>query len=55
MARQRPRQCARLTVGDERERLWQRWLAIEPEIDDYASWRSVETPVAIFEPRDATT
>ena len=43
----------RLAAGDERERLWQRWLEIEPEIDTYAHRRSVETPIVVFEPRDA--
>ncbi len=49
----RQRACvvhARAAVGDERERLWQRWRAIEPELDAYASARSVETPVVVFEP-----
>lgn len=45
---------ARLAVGDERERLWQRWLAIEPEDEAFAQHRSVETPVVVFEPIDAT-
>ena len=42
---------ARLATGDERERLWQRWLQIEPETAAYASRRAVETPIVIFEPR----
>ena len=46
---------ARLAVGDERERLWQRWLAIEPEDAAFAQQRSVETPVVVFEPRDSAT
>lgn len=55
LARQGPRPVrARLALGDERERLWKRWLTIEPEIDDYARSRSIETPVVIFEPRDAS-
>jgi hypothetical protein len=41
---------ARLATGDERERLWQRWLAIEPEDDAFAGHRSVETPVVVLEP-----
>jgi len=44
---------ARLATGDERRRLWQRWLAIEPEIDVYADGRGVETPVVVLEPRPA--
>lgn len=55
LARQGPRPMhARLAAGDERERLWQRWLEIEPEIDTYAGLRSVETPIVVLEPRDAT-
>lgn len=51
---QRPRRAhARLAVGDERERLWQRWLSIEPEDEAFARRRSVETPVIVFEPTDA--
>jgi deazaflavin-dependent oxidoreductase (nitroreductase family) len=45
---------ARLAVGDERERLWQRWLAIEPVDEAFARRRTVETPVVVFEPRDTT-
>jgi len=52
---QQPRPvCARLAAGAERERLWNRWLAIEPEDEAFALGRSVETPVVVFEPRDAT-
>ena len=55
LARQHPRPVhARLAAGEERDRLWQRWLAIEPEIDAYAHRRSVETPVVVFEPRNTT-
>jgi deazaflavin-dependent oxidoreductase (nitroreductase family) len=43
---------ARVAAGDERERLWQRWLSIEPEDDVFARRRSVETPVVVFEPMD---
>jgi deazaflavin-dependent oxidoreductase (nitroreductase family) len=43
---------ARVAVGEERERLWQRWLSIEPEDGEFARRRSVETPVIVFEPRD---
>jgi deazaflavin-dependent oxidoreductase (nitroreductase family) len=54
LTRQDPRPVhARLADGNERERLWQRWLAIEPEIDAYAARRSIETPVVLFEPRSS--
>ena len=43
---------AHLAVGDERDRLWQRWLAIEPEDEAFARGRSVETPVVVFEPME---
>jgi F420H(2)-dependent quinone reductase len=39
-------------TGEERERLWQRWLDVEPEMAVYASRRSTDTPVLIFEPLD---
>jgi deazaflavin-dependent oxidoreductase (nitroreductase family) len=44
---------ARLATGPERERLWKRWLAIEPKDETFARNRSVETPVVVFEWRDA--
>jgi len=51
---QRPRRVrARLAVGNERERLWQRWLSIEPEDEAFACRRSVQTPVVVFEPTEA--
>ncbi len=42
---------ARPALGQERDRLWQRWTAVDPRLDGYASQRSTETPVIIFEPR----
>ena len=39
--------------GEERDRLWQRWVAVEPRLDGYAGQRSTETPVIILEPREA--
>lgn len=50
---QQPRRVrARLATGDERDRLWQGWLAIEPEDEAFAAGRTVETPVVVFEPTD---
>jgi F420H(2)-dependent quinone reductase len=46
---------ARRAAGQERDRLWQRWVAVDPRLDGYASRRSTETPVIIFESRDVTT
>lgn len=36
--------------GEERERLWQRWAAVQPDLDGYAGTRSTETPVIVLEP-----
>jgi len=56
LAHQPPRPVhARIAKGDERERLWRRWLDIEPEIETFANRRSVETPIAVLEPRDSAT
>ena len=44
---------ARAAVGDERARLWQRWAEVDEDLDGYAGLRSVETPVVVFEPREA--
>jgi F420H(2)-dependent quinone reductase len=45
---------ARLAEGDERDRLWQRWKGVEPQLDGYAGRRPTETPVVVLEPRDGT-
>jgi hypothetical protein len=45
---------ARRAKGDERDRLWQRWLAVEPKLDAFAGRRSTETPVVVLEPRAGT-
>ena len=41
-------------AGEERDRLWQRWVAVEPKLDGYAGRRSTETPVIVLEPRAGT-
>ena len=41
-------------AGEERDRLWRRWAAVEPQLDGYASRRSTETPVIVLGPRDGT-
>ena len=46
---------ARRATGDERDRLWQRWVAVDPRLDAYAAGRSTETPVIVLEPRTRTT
>jgi deazaflavin-dependent oxidoreductase (nitroreductase family) len=37
-------------TGEERDRLWQRWLEIEPASQAYADRRTTETPVVVFTP-----
>jgi deazaflavin-dependent oxidoreductase (nitroreductase family) len=46
---------ARLAAGDERDRLWQRWVTVDPRIDAFSSQRSTETPVVVLDPRDRAT
>jgi deazaflavin-dependent oxidoreductase (nitroreductase family) len=46
---------ARRAVGDERDRLWQRWVGVDPNMDHYANRRSTETPVVVLEPVDETS
>jgi hypothetical protein len=45
---------ARAAEGSERERLWQRWADVNPQLDSFAGLRSTETPVVVLEPRDGT-
>ena len=45
---------ARAAEGDERRRLWQRWLEIQPNLDAYAALRSTETAVVVLEPRESS-
>lgn len=55
LAGQQPRLVhARPAIGEERDRLWQRWVAVDPHFDAYAGRRSTETPVVVLEPRDGT-
>ena len=44
---------ARLATGEERDRLWARWAAVDANLDAYASRRSVQTPVVVLEPRES--
>jgi deazaflavin-dependent oxidoreductase (nitroreductase family) len=46
---------ARVAEGDERQRLWQRWLNIQPNLDAYAALRSSKTAVVVLEPRPGTS
>lgn len=56
LAGQDPRPVsARVATGEERDRLWQRWVSIDPSLGIHADRRSTETPVVVIEPRDGTT
>lgn len=44
---------ARRAEGDERERLWRRWAEVDEGLDAYASSRTADTPVVVFEPVNA--
>ena len=41
----------RAAVGEERERLWQRWRELDKNLDGYAARRPKETAVVVLEPR----
>ncbi len=43
---------AREALEEERERLWQLWRTVDPQLDGYAVQRSVEAPVVVIELRD---
>jgi deazaflavin-dependent oxidoreductase (nitroreductase family) len=44
---------ARPAVGEERDRLWQRWRAVDPGLDEYAAGRSTEAVVVVLEPEES--
>ena len=51
LAHEKPRAMnTREATGDERARLWRRWVATDPDLTAPASGRSTETPVVVFEP-----
>lgn len=53
LAGQAPRRVrARRAVGHERDRLWQRWVTVDPKLLAHAGLRSTETPVVVLEPLD---
>ena len=55
LASQPPRRVrARRAAGQERDRLWQRWASIDPNLDALAGRRATETPVIVLEPRIET-
>jgi deazaflavin-dependent oxidoreductase (nitroreductase family) len=41
----------RAAIGEERERLWQRWRELDKNLDGYAARRPGETAVVVLEPR----
>lgn len=56
VAHERPRPVhARAAAGEERDRLWQRYAAVEPNLDAYAGLRTTATPVVVLEPRGEAT
>jgi F420H(2)-dependent quinone reductase len=42
---------AREAIGEERDRLWQRWAEIDEDLDAYAARRHRPTAVVVLEPR----
>ena len=40
---------ARAASGDERARLWQRWMDVDVHLEGWAAGRETETPVVVFE------
>ncbi len=51
LARQQPRTFrARAAQGEERQRLWALWGSVDKGLDQYATLRTVETPVVVLEP-----
>ena len=43
---------ARAAAGEEHDRLWARWRALDPNIDALAARRGTPTPVVVLEPAD---
>lgn len=44
----------RAAEGEERIRLWARWVEIDENLDEYAALRPHETAVVVLEPRSGT-
>lgn len=45
----------RAAVGEERDRLWDRWREFDPQLDGWAARRPVETAVVVLERLPTTT
>ena len=43
----------RAATGEERERLWLRWVEVDVHLEAWAGARDTETPVVVLEPLDA--
>jgi deazaflavin-dependent oxidoreductase (nitroreductase family) len=41
---------AHAAAGEERDRLWQLWVDVDPNLDGYAGRRSTVTPVVVLRP-----
>jgi deazaflavin-dependent oxidoreductase (nitroreductase family) len=53
LAHEQPRWVrARVAAGEERDRLWQRWVTVNADLDAHAGRRVTETPVVVLEPSD---
>ncbi|MFQ1002633.1 nitroreductase/quinone reductase family protein [Modestobacter sp. SSW1-42] len=53
LAHQGPRPVrARQATGEERDRLWQRWVAVDPSHDVHAARRTTEIAVIVLAPQD---
>ena len=44
---------ARAALGDERDRLWDRWRELSDQYDGWAAMRSRQTAIVVLEPRAA--
>jgi deazaflavin-dependent oxidoreductase (nitroreductase family) len=43
---------ARAATGEERDRLWERWVALDHRLDAHARRRGTETVMVVLEPRE---
>ena len=56
LARQHPLVVrAREAAGEERDRLWRRWVETDPELTAPARHRATVTPIVVFEPAPRST
>jgi deazaflavin-dependent oxidoreductase (nitroreductase family) len=51
LTKEAPRQVrAREATDDERDRLWHRWVEVDPKLTAHAPHRSTPTPMVVLEP-----